>query len=301
MVVSCLFRTVARLLLGFALLFSSQRAFAQQTPPCPNCATWNAPQSAFRIYGNTYYVGPHGLSVILITSDTGHILIDAGLPESAPQIVAHIRALGFSVEDIKLIVNSHGHFDHAGGIAELQRLSGARVVASDWSAAVLEKGGVASDDPQYGVIRDIAPVAHVETLHDGEIIRVGAVEITAHLTPGHTPGGTTWTWKSCEAGRCLDIVYADSLTPVSAAGFLFTRNPAAIQGFERSFAFLKATPCDILLTTHPDAAHLWDRLQGRQHKSSPDPMVDPAACRELADGAAAQLAQRIALEKRTDR
>jgi len=264
-----------------SLLLLNHSASAQQTPPCPNCATWNTPQSPFRIYGNTFYVGPHGLSAILITSDAGHILIDAALPESVPQIVARIRALGFRVEDVKLIVNSHVHFDHAGGIAELQRLSGARVVASDWSAAVLKKGGVADDDPQFGVIRGIAPIAQVETFHDGETLRVGTLALTAHLTPGHTPGGTSWTWKSCESGHCLDIVYADSVTPVSADGFLFTRNPENIQGFERSFAFLKAAPCDILLTTHPDASHLWDRLQGRQLRSSSDPMVDPAACREL--------------------
>src|SRR5437016_7132749 len=89
---------------------------------CANCATWNLPQQPFRIYGNTYYVGTHGLSSILITSDRGHVLIDGALSESVPPIVANIRTLGFKVEDIKLIVNSHVHFDHAGGIAELQKL-----------------------------------------------------------------------------------------------------------------------------------------------------------------------------------
>src|ERR1051326_432552 len=109
-------------------------AFAQtETPQCSSCAAWNAPQTPFRIYGNTYYVGPHGLSSILITSDSGHILIDGGLAESAQQIAAHIRELGFRVEDVKLIVNSHVHFDHGGGISELQRLSGAKVAASPWS------------------------------------------------------------------------------------------------------------------------------------------------------------------------
>ena len=100
--------------------------------PCTECAAWNEPQSPFRVYGNTYYVGTHGLSSLLVTSDAGHVLMDGDLPESVPQIVDHIRKLGFRIEDVKLIVNSHVHFDHAGGIAELQRLSGARVVASEW-------------------------------------------------------------------------------------------------------------------------------------------------------------------------
>jgi metallo-beta-lactamase class B len=281
----------------FSLFFFRYPARAQQIPPCPNCATWNAPQSPFRIFGNTYYVGPHGLSAILITSDAGHILVDAALPESVPQITAHIRALGFRVEDVKLIVNSHVHFDHAGGISELQRLSGARVVASGWSAAVLKKGEVASDDPQFGVIRGLTPVAHVETLQDGETLRVGTIDFTAHFTPGHTPGGTSWTWKSCDASHCLDIVYADSLTPVSADAFKFTSRPQLLEGFQRSFAFLRSAPCDILLTPHPDASHLWDRLDARARNSARDSMIDAAACRNLADGAADQLTKRLASEK----
>jgi metallo-beta-lactamase class B len=291
-------RSVTKCLLGFVLLLYPRFATAQQAPPCPECATWNIPQAPFRLYGNTYYVGTHGLSSILITSASGHVLVDAALPESASQIVANIRSLGFRIEDVKLIVNSHVHFDHAGGIAQLQRLSGARVVASAWSAAVLNKGGIAPDDPQNGVIAGIAPVSNIETLHDGEVFRVGELQLTAHLTPGHTPGGTSWTWVSCEVNRCLNIVYADSLTAVSAEGFLFTKNPDAIRGFARSFAFLKATSCDILITTHPDSSELWGRLENRERHLSPDPMVDVSACRQLADRSSRQLAQRIALEKK---
>lgn len=304
-----LFRIVCWCSLAFALLSVLRHSTrAQQTPPCPSCPEWNTPQVPFLVFGNAYYVGTHGLSAILVTSDAGHILLDAGLPESVPQIVANLHTLGFRIEDVKLIVNSHVHFDHAGGIAELQRLSGARVAASEWSAAVLKKGGVTADDPQYGVIRGIAPVAAVETLHDGEVFRVGPLELTAHLTPGHTPGGTSWTWKSCEAGRCLDIVYADSLSSVSADGFRFSNHPQLLKGFDRSFAFLRAAPCDILLTTHPDASSLWERLAARQRGTpanspsspgspSPDPMVDPGACRNLADNAGVQLEKRLAAEK----
>ena len=133
-------------------------ALAQTTAPsCKNCAEWNKPNAPFRIFGDTYYVGPHGLSSVLITSAAGHILIDGDLPESAQLIVANIRSLGFRIEDVKLIVNSHVHFDHAGGIAELQRRSGARVVASKWSAAVLKQGGPGTGDPQYGSYSRILP------------------------------------------------------------------------------------------------------------------------------------------------
>jgi metallo-beta-lactamase class B len=271
----------------------------QQSFSCPSCAEWNAPQAPFRIYGNTYYVGPRGLSSILITSDEGHVLIDGGLPESAGQIAAHIRQLGFRVKDVKLIVNSHVHFDHAGGIAELQRLSGARVVASKWTSEVMTKTGVARNDPQYGVIPPISLIKHVEVLSDGQSFNVGPVTITAHLTPGHTPGGTSWTWESCEGAKCLKVLYADSLTPVSADGFKFTHNtkyPTAIQDFQKSFSFFRSVPCDILLTAHPDVSKFWDRVQARAKGTKPDPMVDTAACRVLADHSEDALQKRIASE-----
>jgi metallo-beta-lactamase class B len=267
--------------------------------PCSECAVWNRTQTPFRVYGNTYYVGPHGLSSILVTSKTGHVLMDGALPESVPQIVANIKSLGFRIEDVKLIVNSHVHFDHAGGIGELQRLSGARVVASESTAAVMTKTGLGRDDPQYGAIPPIALVKHVETLRDGESFHAGEVVVTAHLTPGHTPGGTSWTWTSCEGSRCLSMVYADSLTPVSAGGFQFTHSreyPGALQDFEKSFAFLDTVPCDILLTTHPDVSGLWDRLEKRDRGGASDAMIDRGACRQLADRAREQLRRRVAAE-----
>jgi metallo-beta-lactamase class B len=268
-------------------------------PACSNCVEWNKPQSPFRIFGNTYYVGPHGLSSILITSTSGHVLIDGALPQSTEQIVANIRSLGFRIEDVKLILNSHVHFDHAGGIAELQRLSGARVIASKWSAAVMRKGGVGRGDPQFGALTSIAPVRNVQDLRDGERFQLGVIAITAHLTPGHTPGGTSWTWKSCEAQICRDMVYADSLTPVSAAGFKFSKNreyPGALEGFEKTFAFLESVPCDVLVTTHPENSDLWDRVKARNEGATPDPMLDSGACRRLALRGREQLRQRLADE-----
>ncbi|WP_180539265.1 subclass B3 metallo-beta-lactamase [Nevskia soli] len=264
--------------------------------PCANCAAWNEPQQPFRIYGNTYFVGTHGLSSVLITSATGHILIDGALPESANLIAANIRALGFRIKDIKLILNSHAHFDHAGGIAELQRLSGALVAVSPWTAEVMNKGAVLPDDPQFGTIDPIAKVARVQILKDGETLHAGAVEVTAHFTPGHTPGGTSFSWRSCENGRCLNLIYADSLSPVSAGSFLFSRRKdyPHNEDFERSFAFLESTPCDILITPHPGASELWERLA--QRNSKPDALIDPTACRVLAEASRKQLHERLAKE-----
>lgn len=277
-------------------------------PACSHCAEWNTPQPPFRIYGNTYYVGPHGLSSILITSDKGHVLIDGALRESAQQIAANIRRLGFRVEDVKLILNSHVHYDHAGGIAELQRLSGARVAASPWTTAVMKTGKAGRDDPQFGVLFPIPPVARVQKLQDGHTLHVGPLALTAHFTPGHTPGGTSWTWQSCENSRCLNLVYVDSINAVSAEGFKFTergRHPETFADFEKSFAFLSNTPCDIALSAHPELSNLWDRLDARRRTASvgpkipdspPDPMIDPDGCRNLATHFREVLRRRIADE-----
>ena len=289
---------LAAFLLALAALASGQSAAPASS--CDNCPVWNQPQQPFRVYGNTYYVGPRGLTSILLTSSAGHVLIDGALPESVPQVVANIRSLGFRIEDVKLIVNSHVHFDHGGGISELQRLSGAKVAASPWSAEVLTKSGVGRGDPQFGAVTPVALVPRATNLRDGQTLRVGDIRLTAHFTPGHTPGGTSWTWKSCANGRCLNLVYSDSMTPVSAEGFRFSDSreyPTAVRDFEKSFAFLRSAPCDILLTSHPEASGLWQRLEGRQKGVKPDPMVSPNACKELAGRAAEQLRRRLESEK----
>ncbi len=284
------------LALAFGFAAAGVVCAQQPAPTCSMCATWNTPQKPFRIYGNTYYVGPHGLAAILITSPAGDVLIDGALRESAPLIAANIRELGFKLEDVKLILNTHVHHDHAGGIAELQRLTGARVVASPWSAAVLRHGGVAPDDPQLGELLPIEPVAHVEVVKDSETLHVGSLAVTAHSTAGHTPGGTSWTWDSCEGTACEHMVYADSLSAVSAPGFRFsasTAYPHALGDFAKSISWLRATPCDILLTPHGEASDFWAHMEAHRSGASPDPLIDPGACRRLADTAEKNLAKRL--------
>lgn len=282
-----------------ALVFGATPAAAEQTlTPCASCAAWNVPQPPFRVYGNTYYVGTHELSAILIASKQELVLIDGDLTESAPQIAGNIRALGFRPENIKLILNSHAHFDHAAGIALLQRLSGAKVAASPWSAQVLRLGTPALDDPQH----DIAPppfagVPEVALLSDNQTLHVGPLALTAHFTPGHTPGGTSWSWASCEKQRCVHIVYADSLTAVSADNYRFTDHPDLLAGFNKSFATLEAIPCDILLTPHPGFSGTLKRLEAREKGSKPDAFINPDACRKYAAASRQGLAKRIAQEK----
>src|SRR5687768_11895440 len=230
---------IAPLVLCAGALLPAARPLGAQGPDsissytpaqCESCAEWNAPAKPVKLFGNAYYVGTRGLSAILLASPQGHVLLDAGLPESAPLIAANVRALGFRVEDIELIVNSHAHYDHAGGVAYLQRWSGAAVAASPSSAAVIESGKAGRDDPQYQVALPYPAASRVRVIADGDTLRVGPVAIVAHFTPGHTRGGTTWSWRSCDAGECLTFVYADSQTPVSDDTFLFTRRSEERRG-----------------------------------------------------------------------
>lgn len=298
---------MSRLLVAavMAFVFSGQASPSLGPDPaikCSACDEWNQARAPFRIFGNAYFVGTAGLSAILITSERGHILLDGGLSQSAPLIDANIRRLGFKTQDVKLIVNSHAHYDHAAGIAALQRASGAVVAATASGAQALQSGENTPDDPQYGfghAANAFPPVKNVRVVKDREVIEIAGLAIQAHDTAGHTPGSTTWTWRSCQGTRCLNMVYADSLTAVSAPAFRFTgdaKTPSRVEKFRQSIATVAALPCDIVITTHPSATNLDGRLKRRAEKPAVDPLIDPQGCRALAAAATKQLDARVAEE-----
>lgn len=262
---------------------------------------WNVPQEPFALYGNSYYVGTRGLSSVLIASPQGHILIDGATPKAAQQIAANIRKLGFKIEDVRFILSSHEHFDHAGGIAELQRLSGAEVLAGAAAVPVLQSGLPGRSDPQYADLPKMAPVARVRAARDGEVVKVGPLAVTMHATPGHTPGGATWTWQSVEQGRTVNMVYADSLNAISAGRFRYSGDPAyptARADVERSIAKVAALACDILVSAHPEGSDLWQRHE-RQATLGHAAFIDASACRDYAAKGQARLDKTLAAESAT--
>ncbi len=285
---------------GAALLLAAHGAQAHDAINCTSCADWNKPMAPFNIHGNTYYVGPAGLSAVLVTGPQGHVLLDGALPQSAPLIQKNIEALGFKMTDVKLILNSHAHFDHAGGIAALQQASGATVVHSSLGAQVLRDGTPGPDDPQYDPNdRVLIPkIAQVKEVKDGETVSVGPLRLTAHATPGHTPGGVTWTWQSCEAGKCLDIVYADSLNMISSDGFYFTGGsgyPDRSAGVRATFARMAGLKCDIVIGVHPSTTDVLGKAAAKTAQSNP--FIDPDGCRKLAAGAAQKFEERLLRER----
>jgi metallo-beta-lactamase class B len=291
---------IAPLLLGAQT--APRRLQPDKAIACDSCAEWNQPRAPFKIYGNTYYVGVGGLSSILIVSTSGLVLVDGALPQSVPMIDAGIRTLGFNTRSIKLILNGHTHYDHAGGLNALQRYTGARVATGRAGVRALETGRPTPDDPQAAFPNNrFPPVRNVYGVTDGEILRLGNVTITAHATPGHTPGGTTWSWQSCEDSRCVDVVYADSISAVAAPGFRFTGgagNPSIVDAFRHSIETVARLRCDIMIGAHPFVGNLdRKRKQGLEHPDGPNPFIDPEACRALAADAAKALEARIAEEQ----
>ena len=276
---------------------SSQAPFRMPTTEQKNIAenpSWTAPQKPFRIYGNTWYVGPHGLGVFLVTGRTGDVLIDGGVPGDASLIEGNIRDLGFNLRDIKWILNSHAHSDHAGGMAQLAQDTGARVIAGAADAQLLERGG--HDDPEYGDRFPFPPVHVARTVADGERLHLGDLVLTAHATPGHTQGNMTWSWTSCEGKRCLHMVDVGSL---SAPGFELIGNPKypnVVKDFERSFAMVAALPCDIPLAPHPEMVNFWERAAKRK-RGDANALMDPAGCRVYAGDARKNFEAELATQR----
>ena len=285
----------------FSSLALAQQSALQPDKPkvCDSCDAWNARREPFRVFGNTYYVGVEGLSSVLITSDNGHILVDGGLPQTAARIDESIRALGFKLQDVRLIVVSHEHYDHVGGVAALQRAGGAPVAASPVAARALKAGAPAPEDPQfgYGDFMNFPAVANVREVRDGEILRVNDLAITAHHIPSHTPGSTAWTWRACEGARCFDVVYADSLNSVSSPDYRFSANQDVVERFRKSIATVRGLPCDILLSVHPEFSNTFEKLK-RRTEGATEAFVDKAGCRAYADNAAKSLEKRLQTERR---
>jgi metallo-beta-lactamase class B len=284
------------LILGICLLPS----LAAASIDCESCKAWNADQAPFQIFGNTYYVGVRGLSSILITSPDGHILIDGALPQSAPLIAQHVEQLGFKMSDVKIILNSHVHYDHAGGIAELQKMSGATVIASDIAAKVLRTGEVGRTDPQFEFSKPYPGSINVEALGTRESVEVGKLKLRVIHTPGHTPGGTSWTWKSCESDRCLNVVYGDSLNAISDESFKYSgdkRYPNASSDMAASIAAIAAAPCDILVAAHPDSTGLLTLID-QQGNGDRTRLVDSSACKRYAAAAKERYVRRLQNEAR---
>jgi len=257
---------------------------------CGDSTDWDKPAPPVRIHGNTYLVGTCGISAILVTGTDGHVLIDAGTERGADLIADNIKQLGFKLRDIKYLLISHEHFDHVGGMARMQQLTGATLVTSAAAERVLNTGAPSADDPQAGMHKPF-PAANVgRTVGDGSEVRFGNLLLTAILTPGQTPGATSWRWESCDGGVCRTMVYADSLSPISRDDYRFSDHPEYLAAYRASIAKIAGGRCEILLTPHPSASAMKERMTGEQ------PLFDLDGCKNYAAKVGKMLDERLAKE-----
>lgn len=283
-------------LTGCAAKSSTQMAEAAKFEPiakaCEGRDGWGDPAPPAHVYGNVYMVGTCGIVSLLITTPKGHFLIDGAIPEAANEIAQNIRDLGFDPKDVRYLLNTHEHYDHSGGLAGLKRITGAIMIARAEAKDALENGDTHPTDPQKGLFDPVEGVKVDQLIADGGTLTIDGQSLTAIATPGHSPGGTSWSWQSCEKGKCLNIVYADSLSAVSADDYKFSDHPEYVASLRATISKVRALGnCDILISPHPSASDFFDRLAGKAD------LVDATACAQYAAGALTRLENRLAKEK----
>ncbi|HEY8563403.1 MAG TPA: subclass B3 metallo-beta-lactamase [Pyrinomonadaceae bacterium] len=260
----------------FAISIASLSAFAQKNDVDRER---NTPVEPFRIIGNVYYVGASEVTAFLITTPQGHILLDGGFAATASQIKENIEKLGFKMSDVKYLLNSQAHYDHAGGLAELKRLTGARMVASAGDKPQLENGG--KNDFHLGDRGDFEPVAVDRIIRDGEQLSLGGVNVKALLTPGHTKGCTSWTLEAAENDRKYTIVFVGSTTSLDYKLRKNEKYPSIARDFEKTFRVLKKVKADVFLASHGSFFDLAEKAARLKKGESPNPFIDPQGYREF--------------------
>lgn len=281
------------LILGAAGALMVAGGAEAQMPP-----GWSAPGEPLQIADNLYYVGTQTIAVFLITTPEGHILVDGAMPTSAPLILAAIREVGFDPADVKVILNTHAHFDHTGGLADLKAVTGATLAASAGDRGALESGTyVGSEEVEAFAFK---PVAVDRVLQDGDTVELGGMTLTAHLTPGHSPGCTTWTFPLEVEGQtrqamiyCSTSVAANRLVSADRG----PQYPGIVADYEQTFARLKTMKADIFLAPHAEQFDL-ARKRAAMAEGEPNPFVDPTELQKVV--AASEAAFRTQLAKQQE-
>jgi metallo-beta-lactamase class B len=256
---------------------------------CKDFDDWDKPAPPFRVYGNTFYVGTCGITVLFVVSQHGTVLIDTGTETGVWHVLRNVGRIGHDPMRIGLLLYSHEHFDHVGGMAAAQIYTMAPLLASPEATEVFRTGKDDSRDPQAGRHDPMRPAPHVIPIEPGRSVTFGGIAFTPVATPGHTPGALSWQWESCEQGTCKTIVYADSLSPVSSDDYRFSDHPEYLAAFRAGIERLRALDCDILLTPHPSASDMLARARTGS-------MVGGMTCTEYANSKTKALDDRLTKE-----
>jgi len=252
---------------------------------------WSTPVKPFKIAGNVYYVGTKGLAAYLIVSNQGAILLDGTTAENAPLIESNIEAVGVPLHTVKRLISDHAHHDHVGALAQIKQDTGAEFLASAGDTWALEHGRVRGDTSYRP--RAFAPIKVDRVVRDGETIELGDVTLIAHLTPGHTPGCTSWSTTVQDQGRQLNVLFLCSIT---VAGNILVGNhayPEIVPDYRATFRTLKTMKADIVLPSHPDIADVIER-EARREAGETDAFIDPQSLPSLVEHFSAEFETALA-------
>jgi len=284
-----------KLVLLFALILTfSFAVFAQKFD---GDRKMNQPVEPFKIIGNVYYVGASDVTSYLITTPQGHILIDSGFEETVPQIKANVAKLGFKLEDVKILLINHAHYDHCGGLAELKKLTGARLYASPPDASVLEDGG--ASDFRFGGDRafSFTPVKPDEILKDGQEIKLGGATLKTYFTFGHTKGATSWTTEAAENGGKYKVAIISSVTTLDYSFVDNPKYPQIAEDFTKTYQTLKNIKADVFLSSHGGFFDLTEKAQKLRAGAKPNPFIDPNGYRQFVARVTKQFEDKLKAEK----
>ena len=262
------------LLLVATLSLAAGSAAAQSLPDLMKqmIAAWNKPTEPFKVIDNIYYVGTNGLASYLITTPQGHILIDTVMPESTAQIEASIAKLGFKVADIKYILNTHAHIDHTGGLAQIKQDTGAQMVAGAKDVPLLEGGFYPGREQESHL--NFPPVKVDRAVHEGDTVTLGGVTLTAHETPGHSPGCTSWTTDVKDGEATRSVIFFCSATVALNQLVGRPTYPGIVDDYKKTYAWAKTVHPDILLAPHPEMFDLAAK-RAKIAEGGPNPFVRP--------------------------
>jgi metallo-beta-lactamase class B len=269
----------------------AQKSFEPIKQACGERDGWSDPAPPAHVFGNVYMVGTCGITALLITTPDGHFLIDGATDEAAEGIADNIRKLGFDPNDVRTLLITHEHLDHAGGIAKLKSITGGKFGVRAAAKLAMETGLPSETDPQHGLHPAFPGVKAEQIINNGDVLLIGKQAITVIATPGHSPGGTSYSWESCDGRVCRQIVYADSLNAVSADDYRFSDHPEYVATLRQSMARIDALPnCDIMISPHPFQSEFFERLAGEK------PLVDADRCKQYVAAARERLDTSLAKE-----
>jgi metallo-beta-lactamase class B len=293
------------MVMAIPALAHAQAGAPPANAPAPGAAPPNMAQmmasmkeafAPFHVIGNIYYVGSKGLACYLITTPAGEILLDTGYPDMAPQIEGNIKTLGYKLSDVKILIDSHSHIDHAGGMAELKSATGGQLMSLAEDAVYLENGG--HNDVLFGDRSPFPPVKVDRILHDGDAVTLGGVTLTPHLTPGHTPGNTTWTTTTQDKGKSYNVVFFGIVTVMpntKLSGSPAYPNIGA--DYARTMKVLPTLPCDVFLASNGSFFNMEQKHDALLKSAEPNPFIDPAGCKSFVDRAEASYQQALQKEQ----